>query len=370
MSGANARLAVIDIGSNSIHLLVAEPEGRTLRAVRDESRFVNLGADVRASGRIGRERQRRATQTVVAFADEARRLRSSRIRVLATHAVRSAENSDAFVAGLRKATSVEVEVISPSHEAALAFQGARLASLSRRQVVIDIGGGSTQIAVGDLDRVIGSMSLKIGSGLLAGRLVSDRITRATWSGLRSELEGILPRELDELRWLIEGGDVPLLFAGGALRRLSRFVDAANLPAGLPVNWIERSEKMLLSSARDLARSRGVSRKRIPIARGGLLLAEALLERLQPGNSGAWISAGGVREGAILHMAQQRQPHAPAAGRAVPSRPVLAPGAHASSPSASSPTCSRNLPPLHCASRAKLTAHGLERRRTGTGCLRC
>ena len=149
------RVAAIDCGTNSIRLLVADidVEPSTLTDVERRMEIVRLGQDVDRTGRLAPEALERTFAACDTYAQVVRRSGAEKVRFVATSATRDVANRDAFVAGVRHRFGVEPEVVTGDDEAALSFTGAtrELASsgLPRPFLVVDIGGGSTELVLGD-----------------------------------------------------------------------------------------------------------------------------------------------------------------------------------------------------------------------------
>ncbi|GIG28907.1 Ppx/GppA phosphatase family protein [Cellulomonas marina] len=148
------RVAAIDCGTNSIRLLVADVEGGTLTDVDRRMEVVRLGQGVDRTGRLAPEALARTLDATRRYADRCVELGvepgAAAVRFVATSATRDAENRDEFVAGVRDAIGVEPEVVAGHEEAALSFRGAvgGLAAHPGPYVVVDLGGGSTELVVG------------------------------------------------------------------------------------------------------------------------------------------------------------------------------------------------------------------------------
>lgn len=152
------RVAAIDCGTNSIRLLVADvtvhDDGtRDLRDVHREMRVVRLGQGVDATGRLADEALERTRAAVADYAVIARRKGAERARMVATSAIRDAENREVFFDMVRQTLGVDAEVITGDEEARLSFIGAvgDLDPADGPFVVTDVGGGSTELVVGSWD---------------------------------------------------------------------------------------------------------------------------------------------------------------------------------------------------------------------------
>lgn len=171
------RLAGIDCGTNSIRLLIAEPVGGRLRDIHREMRIVRLGEGVDATGRFAPEAIERTRAALDDYAELLVAHGVSRVRMVATSATRDAANRDVFfdmtaqVLG-RAVPGAVAEVITGQDEAELSFRGAvgELDSADGPFVVVDLGGGSTEVVLGDPDHgVSASFSANIGCVRLTER---------------------------------------------------------------------------------------------------------------------------------------------------------------------------------------------------------
>jgi exopolyphosphatase/guanosine-5'-triphosphate,3'-diphosphate pyrophosphatase len=170
-----SRLAGIDCGTNSIRLLIADVSDGRLRDVHRETRIVRLGQGVDATGEFAPDA---IARTRAALADYAALLKAhgvDRVRMVATSAARDVANRDVFFAMTAEVLGAVLpgavaEVISGAEEASLSFRGAvgELDSAAGPFVVVDLGGGSTEIVVGR-ERVVASYSADIGCVRLTER---------------------------------------------------------------------------------------------------------------------------------------------------------------------------------------------------------
>lgn len=180
------RVAGIDCGTNSIRLLVADQVGGRLRDVHREMRIVRLGQGVDATGRFAEDALARTGAALADYADLLREFGVDRLRMVATSATRDAANRDEFFAMTARLLGPVVpgavaEVITGTEEAQLSFNGAvgELDSATAPFVVVDLGGGSTEVVLGDGAGVRASHSADIGCVRMTERcLHSDPPTAA------------------------------------------------------------------------------------------------------------------------------------------------------------------------------------------------
>ncbi|HVL33082.1 MAG TPA: exopolyphosphatase, partial [Actinomycetota bacterium] len=163
------RVAVVDVGTNSVRLLIADRRGtRLVEAVRD-LQITRLGENVDRTHALGDGPRARTVRAVAEFVRRARAAGADAIRVIATSAVRDAGNRDAFLDAVRAESDVVPEVLSGEDEARLGFLGATMEiPAPAPYLVVDIGGGSTEFVRGShvADRFI---SVDMGSVRLTER---------------------------------------------------------------------------------------------------------------------------------------------------------------------------------------------------------
>src|SRR5262245_6527000 len=144
------RRAVIDVGTNSIKLLVADVAGREVRPVVEESRQTRLGRGFYETHQLQPEAIAQTARAVGRFAELAREHHAASTRVIATSAARDAINSKDLTSALEEASALKVEIISGEREADWAFQGATSDPELAREplLLLDVGGGSTEFILG------------------------------------------------------------------------------------------------------------------------------------------------------------------------------------------------------------------------------
>ncbi|WP_137873756.1 Ppx/GppA phosphatase family protein [Rhodococcus sp. Q] len=174
------RVAAIDCGTNSIRLLVADAENGALTDVVREMRVNRLGQGVDANGRFAPEAIERTRVALEEYAGMIRETGATKLRMVATSATRDAANREDFFAMTREILGAvipgaEAEVITGDEEARLSFAGAvgELDSTAGPFVVVDLGGGSTELVLGDAAGVRAAYSTNIGCVRLTERCLHD-----------------------------------------------------------------------------------------------------------------------------------------------------------------------------------------------------
>lgn len=163
MAGESHLVAVVDIGSNSTRLLVAEVAEGRVSEVERQSRVTRLGRGVDLSGQLSVEAIEAACEAIADYMAICREAGVGTIEAIATSAVRDASNGSAFVAELRERFALSARVLDGEEEARLTYLGATCErSPSEPTLVVDIGGGSTELIVGTGEEIAFHASLQAG----------------------------------------------------------------------------------------------------------------------------------------------------------------------------------------------------------------
>lgn len=318
-------LAAVDVGSNTIHLVVAHPteDGGDLITLADVLDLTRLGEDVSATGAIGPERTERAISILREYAAKAQSLGANELLAIATESLRSAANADDFLARVRTDTGIELQVITGEQEAALTYWGATsgLPATAERRAVLDLGGGSMEVVIGEGSRIAWRSSLPLGSGAMHARYAPSDPPRA------AELDQVRAATTEQLAAL----NVPLpvgrvIACGGTATTLTMLAARAlhipepeDLAAGeeapppetlhapnadgmrlglLAREHLEALASLLVATpAARLTELYGIPLARAEILGAGEAVLRAVVEHL--GAEALSISRRGVREGAIL-----------------------------------------------------------------------
>jgi exopolyphosphatase/guanosine-5'-triphosphate,3'-diphosphate pyrophosphatase len=284
------RCACIDVGSNTTRLLVADTLPGGFRDVRNERVFTLIGRSLGDGDQIPPAKIDETAAVVADQAERARDLGAERIRAVATAAIRRAANARELVEAVEWHAGIPLEVLKGEDEARLAFSGAaRAVGAVGTLAVIDVGGGSTEIAIGDATgRVARAESIPIGSSVLADRhLRSDPPTGP-------ELEAIR----DEVARAFERYDAPAVdhavAVGGSATSLLHLAGSQLGP-----DELEGALEILCAEPTEVVASRvGLDQVRVRLLPAGVLVLAALARLLgQP----LQVCKGGLREGVILEM---------------------------------------------------------------------
>lgn len=288
-----SRSAVVDLGSNSVRLVVFEGLGRNPVAIFNEKAVLRLGSGVNITGRLNAEAVAQALTVMNRYRAIAEAMGASPFEVLATSAVRDARNGPEFVATLRaRLPGATIRVLSGEEEAALSAEGVLCGIPSADGILADIGGGSLELVRLDAGRAGPAATLPLGVIRLAERAEGDA-TRA---------RALAEAELATVPWLAEGAGRDLYVVGGAWRALARIhIAQTRYPLNMVHHYtIGRDEARDLAGViagagrRALERMAGAPRRRID----DLPYAAIVLRRLLRATAARRVvfSANGLREG--------------------------------------------------------------------------
>ena len=193
------RLAVIDLGTNTVRLLVADvrPDG-PWTTIHAEQQVTRLGEGLRATGALGDAAMVRTAAAVATYVARAREAGARAVRIVATSAMRDARNGAAFAARLTADTGERIEIITGDEEARLTLRGLRrgLTLDARVMMAFDIGGGSTEYVLADTGMLVTAVSLQLGVVPLAERFhFPAGLDPARYATMLGELRARLAAEL-------------------------------------------------------------------------------------------------------------------------------------------------------------------------------
>jgi exopolyphosphatase / guanosine-5'-triphosphate,3'-diphosphate pyrophosphatase len=304
-------LAAVDLGTNSVHLVVARVGGSRFEVIEREREMVRLGS----AGGDMKWLTDAAMDRGIAVLDRFRQVAEiyeAGLRVVATSAVREAENRSVFLRRAKDEAQVDVEVISGFEEARLIHLGVLQAVpvFDRRLVVCDIGGGSTELVVGHKGEVLTSRSLKLGAIRLTQRFFPEgRRTNDAVEACRRFVQGVLgpfARQAQHLGWEVAVG------SSGTIGAICEVVAAGRdepRPRTFNNFTVSRSEieaavGQLLDAKTAKARAKvpGLDPRRADIILGGALVLEQVVAEL--GVEELTFSDYALREGVLLDTWQR------------------------------------------------------------------
>jgi exopolyphosphatase/guanosine-5'-triphosphate,3'-diphosphate pyrophosphatase len=294
-------VAVIDIGSNSIRLVVYDQLKRSPMPVFNEKLLCGLGRGVEKTGRLNPDGVKQALDALDRFRVLANGMRVGRLDVLATAAVRDADDGAEFVAEVTRRTGFTVQVISGTREAQLSAMGVLSGTPAADGLVGDLGGGSLELI--GLDRGVIGEHLTLPLGPL--RLMESGANRA------GELVRAIDQHLGQLGWLETVRGRPFFPVGGSWRALAKLhMEQTNHPLHIIHQYMIPAEEardfasLIARQSRSSLEKLSGSRRRADTLPYAALVFERLVRAAQP--SQVIFSAYGLREGHLFSLLTPEQ----------------------------------------------------------------
>jgi exopolyphosphatase/guanosine-5'-triphosphate,3'-diphosphate pyrophosphatase len=297
VSGATRR-AVVDLGSNSVRLVIYEGEARNPVQIFNEKAVLRLAKGMTRTGQLDGEAMQQAETVLRRYAAIVKAMGANPFEVLATSAVRDAENGPEFVRLIQqRLPDMRINVLSGHQEALLSAEGVLCGIPGADGVLADLGGGSLELVRLDAGRVGDAMTMPVGVIRLAERAGGDLL----------KARGIVTAALEEAPFMAEAAGRDLYLSGGAFRALARI---HIMQTGYPLNMVHHYT-IGREEARDLAgvigeagrklieRMPGVPRRRIEDLPYAALILRRLLRAT--GVNRVVFSANGLREGWFARM---------------------------------------------------------------------
>jgi exopolyphosphatase/guanosine-5'-triphosphate,3'-diphosphate pyrophosphatase len=305
------RRAVIDVGTNSVKLLVADVGEDFVTPVFEESEQTRLGRGFYETHELQTEAIAHTAQAVANFAAIARARNALSLRIIATSAARDARNQGELVAAIQRAAGFPVEIISGEQEAEWVYQGVRsdpkLAGL--RLLILDVGGGSSEFIIGQDEHPQFSRSFPLGSVRLLEELrPSDPPTQEELERCRAFLRDFFATQIRPVVAPPLAAQSPaarLIGTGGAATSLARMeysldkysrhaIEGARIPLESIERWMAKLWAMTLMDRRQIV---GLPKKRADVILTGMAIYEAVLKEF--GFSELHASTRGLRFAAAM-----------------------------------------------------------------------
>jgi exopolyphosphatase/guanosine-5'-triphosphate,3'-diphosphate pyrophosphatase len=288
--------AAIDLGSRSVHLLVARVEGAELVTIADESAFLGLGAALDDTGSLGPAGRAALVEAVGAYVRQARDLGASSPLLMGTEPLRRLTDAARIVAEVSAATGVPLHVLEHEEEALLTLIGlTRGEAVQRDLLVVDIGGGSSELVEIGPNRPARAAGVQVGAGRLTRRLVdSDPPKREQFDVLRAAA-------VEAFDWQPSRPPHDVVFVGGTASNVLKLLRRLGSPDR--DDRLDRAaldlvrELLLVAPAEMLAATYGLREARIRLLAAGVAIIETVLDRV--GIAIGRVVDTGIREGAIV-----------------------------------------------------------------------
>jgi exopolyphosphatase/pppGpp-phosphohydrolase len=285
--------AAVDVGANSVHLLVAAVRGHELLPLADESVFLGLGDRVATDGYLGTELRRELVDALARYAQTARALGADEVTFVGTEPIRRAADAATLVHEVEARTGITLHVLDHHEEGILNLLGVTLGyPLGHEIVVADIGGGSSEIILAGPGRRTSTEGLRVGCARLTQDFVrGDPPTDAEIEAMRQEARRIVAG-------LPDAAPTELIAVGGTASNLLRVLPPSAVDRTLSRRRIAVANAILMVQTSAEAAERHLLREmRARLLPAGAVIADAILERY--GADRMRVSEQGLREGLVL-----------------------------------------------------------------------
>jgi len=291
--------AAIDLGSNSFHMIVGRLEGNHIVLVDELREMVSMASGLKSNGELSEKCMRRCLDCLARFAQRVKHIRSSRLRIVGTNTLRKAKNSSEFLKRAEEYFEKPIEIVSGIEEARLIYLGVShsIADNQNRQLVVDIGGGSTEIIIGEKHAPITLESLHMGCVSMSqayfddGVLSQDKFYRALIHAL-IELEPHIKR-FKSTGWEMAIG------SSGTVKAIARLIEAGGLgerEITLPhIN--ELINRVVACQTIKKLSLPGLKPERVATLAGGLVILKAVFKSLNIDSMS--VSTYAMREGILF-----------------------------------------------------------------------
>jgi exopolyphosphatase/guanosine-5'-triphosphate,3'-diphosphate pyrophosphatase len=315
-NGQNDMIAAVDLGSNSFHMIVARMDEQGGFAMLDKIKeMVRLRGGLDKQGHLSTEKQQEALACLHRFGERIKHLPPENVRIAGTNTLRSMRDSEAFITLANKALKHEISIISGHEEARIVYLGVShtLSNDHGKQLVIDIGGGSTEFIIGQAFEPKVLDSLNIGSVSATQRFFGDKqLHEKNWKKANTALR----LEIMPIAQLFRSGNWNrAIGSSGTIKATRKIIQELQLEKfGLSLRALHHiRDRMIAAKTIDHINLPGLIPERIPVYAGGLAVLIAVFESLLI--KSMIVSDGALREG-LLYDLMGRIQHEDVRSRAV------------------------------------------------------
>lgn len=305
-------LAAIDVGTNSIHMVIAQiqPHLPTFTIVAREKATVRLGDFCKKTGHLSEDAMDRAIAALKRCQEVAKSLNAEQTIAVATSAVREAPNGQEFLQRIEDELGLWVNLISGAEEARRIYLGVLSGMNFNNQphIIVDIGGGSTELILGDGHEPRTLSSTKIGAvRLTAEHITTDPISSAEFSALQAYIRGMIERSIEEVQAHLQSGERPrMIGTSGTIETLAALnareklgavptpLNGYELPLKDVRDWTNRLRKLSIAERLTIP---GLSDRRAEILLAGAMILQETMTQLRMDS--IVICERSLREGVVV-----------------------------------------------------------------------
>jgi len=298
--------AVIDLGSNSFHMLIAKSVAGDLQTIGRVKRKVRLAAGLDINNTLSLEAMQRGWECLYLFAERLQDIPAENIRIVATATLRLAVNAKQFIDKAQKILNHKLEVISGELEAKTIYKGvAHTSAFCGKQLVVDIGGASTEVIIGDAFEPLNYKSLNMGCVTYLEKYFKDgKLTLENFDVATAAAHQMIAPIKDvfiNVGWKSASG------ASGTVQAIQEIMLAQGLDENLTLDKLNgiKKQAVLYKTIEQLALPGLVEDRRLVFV-SGLSILIALFESLKIDKMG--LAGGALREGVLYSMVKELQNH--------------------------------------------------------------
>jgi len=299
MLSSSSLYAAIDLGSNSFHMLVVREVAGSIQTIARIKRKVRLAAGLDASNHLSDEAMERGWQCLCLFSEQLQDIPPDQIRVVATATLRIAANADRFLVKAQQILNCPINVISGEEEARLIYQGvAHTTGGSDKRLVVDIGGGSTELVTGKGSQTTSLFSLSMGCVTWLERYFTDRhLGKENFDRAEAAAREMIRPIADILR---EQGWQICVGASGTVQALQEIMMAQGMDERITLSKLQQLKQRAIQCGKlEELEIEGLTLERALVFPSGLSILIAIFTEL---NIDSMTLAGGaLREGLVYGM---------------------------------------------------------------------
>jgi exopolyphosphatase/guanosine-5'-triphosphate,3'-diphosphate pyrophosphatase len=303
-----SRVAAIDLGTNTVRILVVEPNGGGYSTLFSDQIITRLGQSLHETGKLNPEAMKRTVEGIAELIKRADSFAPFSLSIVATSAGREAANIETLDSMIQAATGQGVKVISGDDEARLSLKGVKLAINAENFILIDIGGGSTEFILGKDGIPLKVYNTNLGVVRLAETyLTKHPVVEKEYNDMRSEID----RVVDDAFTDLDAGDgIMLVGTAGTITALAAIAQGMVDYSPAKINNFALTDEMIESIRMKLSMMTIDQRSRIPVLQDGredliipgVAIVQSVLRR--SGSSQIVVSDYGLREGLIMELIEK------------------------------------------------------------------
>ena len=299
MLSASSLYAAIDLGSNSFHMLVVREVSGSIQTVTRIKRKVRLAAGLGKENQLSAEAMARGWQCLKLFSEQLQDIPAEQIRVVATATLRLAENAQEFLNQAEQILGCHINVISGEEEARLIYQGvSHTTGGPDKRLVVDIGGGSTELVTGEGSHATALFSLSMGCVTWLERYFSDRhLAKENFAQAEQAARAMIrpvAAPLHEQGWQICVG------ASGTVQALQEIMVAQGMDERITLNKLQQLKQRAIQCGKlEELEIEGLTLERALVFPSGLSILIAIFQEL--GIESMTLAGGALREGLVYGM---------------------------------------------------------------------